>query len=78
MNYSGSTEDQAYTITDGSKSYTVPAFEVVPSHCQLTYSLEVSPGEGSSAVSFEADTELIFTFFNEDDVSLAGSDSKEY
>ena len=72
MNYSGSTEDQAYTITDYSKSYTVPVFEVDPSYCQLTYSLQVSPSDGSSAVSFEADTEIIFTFFNDDDVSLAG------
>ena len=70
-------QNKAYTITDFQFNYKMPAILVDPARCQLTITHEVSPSQGSDAVQFNVDS-LTFTFFNVNDVSIAGGKSETY
>ena len=61
---------QEYTITDTAKTYQFDPFIVEPAGCPITYSYLVSPPAADAVITFDAATRT-FTFFNDDDVTIA-------
>ena len=73
------TVDQEYTITDTAKTYTVPAFTYTPTYCDPVYSFSVVPADGQLAINFDSTpTVRTFTFFNDNNVALAGPTATTY
>ena len=55
--------NQEYTITDISKTYTVPDFTPDPAWCAITYTYSVVDAAGDAAVTFNDDAAVReFTF----------------
>ena len=71
--------DQTYTITDTAFSYTVPLFIAQPSYCDITYTVAVTDPSGSAVFLFDANPAApTFTFYKDDDLTLAGASEKDY
>ena len=71
--------NQEYTITDISKTYTVPDFTPNPAWCAITYSYSVADTTGGAAVIFNSDAAVrLFIFNYSADLNLCGPVSTAY
>ena len=61
---------QEYIITFPAETYQFPPFVTDPPDCPVTYTYLVSPPNAADVVTFDAATRT-FTFFNDQDVSIA-------
>ena len=73
----GKLDNQEYTITQAFFEYMVPTYTPEPSWCPITYSYQITSVDGDSALTFDAISRT-FTFFQDSDLSLSGSDFKDY
>ena len=57
----------------------MPEFTISPDWCDTVYSFTITDADGQLAVQFDANQDIrTFTFFNDDNISLADLDFKDY
>ena len=68
---------QEYTITQSVFTYEVPVYVSNPAWCAITYTYSITDAAGIVALTFDPTTR-IFTFNQVDNLSLSGSNYKDY